>query len=207
MGYFGAKLFVWLQGAEFYKSLHCEAIEKLPAGKGKKWVDAGCGPGILARFAATKGYDTLGIDADSSMIREAKKIAQNESSSAHFEVGDVFHIPPQSADIVSASSLLATLEDKVGGFQALFGAVKPGGSLLIIEPTNRMTSKAADAIIRGGVCGKRISGLRLWARARQGRTVDPKIFNAPEAGQVTFTPLLGGLVGAWLISKKIRIKD
>ena len=201
MGHFGAKIFVWLQGAEFYKSLHSEAIEKLPAGEGKKWVDVGCGPGLLARFAAKKGYDALGIDADSSMIWNAKKIARTENSSARFETGDVFRIPPESADIVSASSLLATLEDKVGGFQALFGAVKPGGSLLIIEPTDRMTPQAVNFFIRSGVHGKRIRGLRLWARVRQGRAVNPKIFNTPEAGQTTFTPLLGGLVGAWLIQK------
>jgi len=201
MGYFGAKLFVWLQGAEFYKNLHLEALKQIPDGKGKKWMDVGCGPGLLTRLAATKGYDAIGIDADSSMIREANKIARNESSSAHFEVGDVFRVPPQSADIVSASSLLATLEDKASGFEALLGTVRPGGSLIIIEPTDRMTPKAADAIIRGGLRGKRISGLRLWARARRGRAVDPKIFNAPEAGQVTFTPLLDGLVGAWRISK------
>ena len=95
MSYFGAKLFVWLQGAEFYKSLHAEAIEKLPAGEGKKWVDVGCGPGLIARFAATKGFDALGIDADSSMIWEAKKIARTENSSAQFETGDIFRIPPR----------------------------------------------------------------------------------------------------------------
>ena len=202
MGYFGAKLFVWLQDADFYKNLHLEAMKQIPDGKDKKWMDVGCGPGLLARLAATKGYNVIGIDMDPSMIREAKKIARNESSSARFEVGDVFRIPPQSADIVSASSLLATLEDKVGGFHALFEAVKPGGLLLIIEPTDRMTSQAADTLIRSGSArGKRISGLRLWARARQGRAVDPKMFKTPEAGEIVFTPLLGGLVGAWLIQK------
>jgi len=201
MGYVGTKLFVWLQGAEFYRNLHHEALKQIPDGKGKKWMDVGCGPGLLARLAAGKGYDAIGIDPDSSMIREAKKIALNENSSAHFEVGDVFRIPPENADIVSASSLLATLDDKVAGFHALLMAVKPGGSLLIIEPTDRMTPKAVDVIIRGGVRGKRITGLQLWAHARQGRAVNPKIFNASE-GIITFTPLLGGLVGAWRIPRR-----
>jgi len=201
MGYVGAKFFAWLQGAEFYRNLHHEALKQIPDGKGKKWMDVGCGPGLLARLAAGKGYDAIGIDPDSSMIREAKKIALNENSSAHFEVGDVFRIPPENADIVSASSLLATLDDKVAGFHALLMAVKPGGSLLIIEPTDRMTPKAVDVIIRGGVRGKRITGLQLWAHARQGRAVNPKIFNASE-GIITFTPLLGGLVGAWRIPRR-----
>ena len=44
----------------------------------------------------------------------------------------------------------------------------------------------------------------LWARARQDRAVDPKIFNVSGVGQITFTPLLGGLVGAWFIQKNIN---
>ncbi|MBI3650524.1 MAG: class I SAM-dependent methyltransferase [Acidobacteria bacterium] len=202
MGYCSTKLFAWLQGADFYKNLHYEAIEKLPASEGKKWVDVGCGPGLLTRLAAAKGYLAIGIDADSFMIQEAKKIARNEASSAHFKIGDVFRIPPQSADIVSASSLLAALEDKVGGFQSLLSIVKPGGSLLIIEPTNQMTPQAVATLIRGGLGGKRISGLRLWARARAGRAVNPEIFKASGAVPVIFTPLLNGLVGAWLIQKE-----
>lgn len=201
MGYFGAKLFVWLQGADFYKNLHREAIEQLSDGEGKKWIDVGCGPGLLARLAAAKGYDTIGIDGDRCMIREAKKIARKEHSSAYFEIGDIFRIPQQSADVISASSLLAALDDKASGFQTLLEAVRPGGYLLIIEPTHRMTRDAADAFIGRGMHGRRISGLRIWARARQGRAVNPEIFNAAETKQVTFTPLLGGLVGAWLIQK------
>lgn len=201
MGYASTRLFAWLQGADFYTTLHSEAIAELPDGEGRKWVDVGCGPGLLTRLAAAKGYDAVGIDVDSSMISEARKIARNENSSAVFEVGDVFQIPAESADVVSASSLLATLDDKVGGFQALLKAVKPGGSLLIIEPTDRMTLPAVNALIQSGVQNKRIEGLRMWARARQGRSVDPKIFNTTQTNQVTFTPLLNGLVGAWRIEK------
>jgi len=201
MGYASTRLFAWLQGADFYTNLHSEAIAELPDGEGGKWVDVGCGPGLLTRLAAAKGYNAVGIDMDSSMIHEARKIAKNENSSAVFEVGDVFQIPAESADVVSASSLLAALDDKVGGFQALLKAVKPGGSLLIIEPTDRMTLQAVNTLIQSGVQNKRIDGLRMWARARQGRAVDPKIFNPTETNHVSFTPLLSGLVGAWQIEK------
>jgi len=151
MGYASTRLFAWLQGADFYTNLHSEAIAELPNGEGGKWVDVGCGPGLLTRLAAAKGYNAVGIDVDSSMIHEARKIVRNENSSAVFEVGDVFQIPAESADVVSASSLLAALDDKVGGFQALLKAVKPGGSLLIIEPTDRMTLQAVNTLIRSGI--------------------------------------------------------
>lgn len=201
MGYASARLFTWLQGSDFYTNLHLEAIAGLPSGGGRKWVDVGCGPGLLTRLAGAKGYDALGIDMDPFMIRTAMKIARVENSSAVFEVGDVFQIPPQSADVLSASSLLATLDDKVGGFQALLAAVKPGGSLLIVEPTDRMTLQAVGGLIENGIGGRRINGLRLWARARQGNAIDPEIFAVTEAKEVAFTPLLGGLVGAWLFER------
>ena len=76
-------------GADFYTNLHSEAIAELPNGEGGKWVDVGCGRSTYSSRCG-KGYNAVGIDVDSSMIREARKIARNENSSAVFEVGDVF---------------------------------------------------------------------------------------------------------------------
>lgn len=202
MGHSRAKLFAWLQGADFYRDLHLNAIEQLPNGEGRTWMDFGCGPGLFTRLAVAKGYSATGIDNDPSMLREAKRIAENEGSSAVFAIGDVFQSRPQHADVVSASSLLAVLDDKAGGFQALLKAVNPGGSLLIVEPTDRMTTQAVDVLIQDGLHGKRIDGLRMWARARQGNAIDPDIFRTGGVQPVRFTPLLGGLVGAWLFQKE-----
>lgn len=201
MGYSSSQLFAWLQGADFYRGLHLEAVAELPSGVGKRWVDVGCGPGLLTRLAAGKGYDAVGIDMDPAMVREAQKIARREKSAAVFEVDDVFKLPPQSADVVSASSLLATLDEKADGFRALLTAVRPGGSLLIIEPTDRMSVSSAEELIRSGLPNGRIAGLRMWARAREGHAVDPSLFRDADGHSVVSTPLLGGLVGSWLITK------
>ena len=202
MGHSRAKLFAWLQGADFYKDLHSRAIEVLPDGKNRTWLDFGCGPGLFTRLAAGKGYSAIGIDKDPLMIREAEKIAKSETSSAVFIKGDIFESRTQGAAVVSASSLLAVLDDKVRGFQALLKVVDPGGLLLIVEPTDRMTTKAVDVLIQEGLSDERIDGLRMWARARQGNAIDPEIFRTGEVQPVTFTPLLGGLVGAWLFQKE-----
>ena len=204
MGKSRAKLFAWLQGADFYKDLHLRAIEVLPEGKDRTWLDFGCGPGLFTRQAAGKGYSAIGMDKDPAMIREAEKIAKNDASSAGFVVGDVFQAPAQGADVVSASSLLAVIDDKVRGFQALLNAVNPGGHLLIVEPTDRMTTKAVDVLIEEGLSDERIDGLRMWARAREGSAIDPEIFRTDEVQPVAFTPLLGGLVGAWLFQKGVK---
>ncbi len=45
MSAFGARLFVRLQDAEFYRRLHAEAAEVAGPGTGKTWLDIGCGRG------------------------------------------------------------------------------------------------------------------------------------------------------------------
>ena len=195
-------LFTWLQEADFYHDLHQEAVEALPAGNGETWLDIGTGPGLVARLAAARGYYVTGIDADPQMIGAAKRIAQRERSMADFQVGDIASLPPESAHIVSAASLLAVLPDRMSGLRLLWKVLNPDGFLLVIEPTEQMTLDNADRVIQKGLPRKRILGLRMWATARQGNIVDPGIYNSLGAKSIRYMPLLHGLVGAWLVQKK-----
>jgi len=194
-------LFTWLQGADFYHDLHKQAVDLLPPGNGNTWLDVGSGPGLVSRLAAQKGYQVTGIDTDASTIQAARLIAGGQGLSINFKVGDVFNLPPESVEVVSAASLLAVLSDRQKGLKSLWSAVRPGGSLLIIEPTAQMTPENAEKLIKNGLAKKRVQGLRMWASARQGNTLNPAIFESFGTERVKFTPLLHGLVGAWVISK------
>ena len=165
-------------------------------------MDVGCGPGLVARLAAMRGYRVTGFDIDPQMIRAAKRLAKHQCSSASFKIGDLANLPVEAAEVVSSASLLAVLEDKIGGLNALWKCVRPGGTLLVIEPTDQMTLENANRIIENGLPRKRINGLRLWAAARQGRTVDPGMYDTLGAESVRIVPLLYGLVGGWIIQKK-----
>ena len=168
----GATLFTWLQGAEFYRSLHQQAVALVPQGEGKTWLDVGCGPGLVARQAAVKGYNVTGVDADAHMVRAARRLACWQGSSATFRQGDLASLAGQQADVVSAASLLAVLDDQLAGVTVLWRSVRPGGYLLLIEPTEVMSPANADRLIRaGGLPRKRLRGLKLWAAAREGRAV------------------------------------
>lgn len=196
------RLFTWLQGADFYHRLHQEAVTTLPPNDGsRQWIDVGCGPGLLARLAAAHGYRALGIDVNPHMIRVATQIAVREGSAATFQVGTIAALPEATADVVSAASLLAVLPDPLRGLLALWRGVRPGGALLIIEPTAAMTMANARACIRQGLSGRRIAGLYLWASARQGRAVDPSIYDQLGAAQRHYLSLLQGLVGAWILHR------
>lgn len=193
-------LFTWLQGADFYYDLHKQAVDLLPQGNGQRWLDVGSGPGLVSRLSAQRGYQVTGIDSDSASIQAAKWIAGIQGLSINFKAGDVFNLPPESAEVVSAASLLAVLPDREKGLRSLWSAVRPGGYLLIIEPTDQMTSGNAEKLIQNGLPRKRIQGLRMWATARQGNIVNPAMFETLGA-EVTFTPLLHGLVSAWVLKK------
>jgi ubiquinone/menaquinone biosynthesis C-methylase UbiE len=195
-------LFTWLQGADFYHNLHREAVDLLPMGNGKTWMDIGCGPGLVARLAMNRGYQVIGIDSDPQMIQSAKRIAKRQGLSIDFKTGDVFNLSTESADVVSATSLLAVLGNKASGLNSLWKCVRSGGTLLIIEPTNRMTIENANQVVNSGLSRKRINGLRMWATARQGNTIDPAIFETLVVDSIKFEPLLQGLVGAWILYKK-----
>jgi len=194
-------LFTWLQGADFYHDLHKQSVDLLPQGNGQLWLDVGSGPGLVSRLAAQRGYRVTGIDSDAASIQAAKLIAVSQGLSIEFKSGDAFKLPEESADVVSAASLLAVLPDREKGLKSLWSAVRAGGSLLIIEPTYQMTSENANRAIQNGLPKKRIAGLRMWANARQGNIVDPAIYETLGAESIRFVPLLQGLVGAWVIQK------
>ncbi|MBI5178637.1 MAG: class I SAM-dependent methyltransferase [Nitrospinae bacterium] len=199
MGMFSARLFTWLQRADFYRDLHNEAVEQLPVGDGAAWLDIGCGPGLVARLVSRRGYQAVGIDSDPHMVRAAEAIARRERSSARFMVGGMRGQP--RADVVSAASLLAVLGDPGDGLRVLWESVKPGGTLLVVEPTPEMTVRNANAIIGNGLPGRGKNLLRLWAFARQGRAVPPGIAASLPAGSMHLVPLLNGLAQAWVIRK------
>lgn len=200
MSYFSARLFAWLQGADFYVGLHRAAVEQLPPGHGKSWLDVGCGPGLVTRLAAAHGYASVGIDLDHHMIRVARRLAAREASPAIFYTGNVLQpgAPLRQADVVSAASLLAVVKDKSAALDQLIRYVRPGGRLLIVEPTAELTAQAALELTRMGTLGRRSWGLRLWARAREGKTVDPHVFRMLHH-EVERIDLLHGLVAAWVV--------
>lgn len=194
-------LFTWLQGADFYFDLHKQAVESLPIGNGEIWLDIGCGPGLVTRLAAERNYHAIGIDTDPQMVAAAKRIARSKHSAAEFQIGDFANLPADSAQVVSAASLLAVLPDRKAGLHSLWRLLRPGGTLLIVEPTHQMPSQNAIRVIQNGLPKKRIEGLRMWANARQGNIVDPSIYETLGADSIHFQPLLQGLVGAWVIQK------
>jgi ubiquinone/menaquinone biosynthesis C-methylase UbiE len=192
-----APLFRWLSGADFYATVHAEAVARAPAGR--TWIDVGCGPGLVTSLAARRGFEAKGYDASEAMIAAARARA---GTLASFEVAslDALVASGVTADVVSAASLLFVLPDPARAIGQLFRLVAPGGSLLLVETTPAMRPRAAWA----RMSGRRGAGLLLWGFARRGRSVALTIdaFAHDDLVRSTSHPLLGGLVGAWLLRRR-----
>ncbi len=187
-----ALLFGWAQRSAAYASLHQEAVDLVgPANDGATWLDVGCGPGLVARLAADRRYDVLGVDRDAAMIRAARRSGSRPG--LRFEraaLGD--DLPP--ADVVSAASLLCQLPDPAAGVEALWRLVRPGGTLLLVETTAAMSrATAVAAAPQRDVRSRRV--LSRWGAAREGAAVPVAAFDLLPADHAV-VPLLGGTVVA-----------
>ncbi|OIR09798.1 malonyl-[acyl-carrier protein] O-methyltransferase [mine drainage metagenome] len=203
MSQLSARFFNYVQGAEFYRDLHQQAVSLLPPGSGSLWFDVGCGPGLVTRLAAEHGYQATGFDMDPTMIVQAKKNSSDELSISHYEVISIDELQTLGgkANVVSAASLLFVLNDKERALHQLLSCLVDGGILLVIETTDLMKPRNAWAWLLQNGFGNRNWILLLWAWTRaNGRSVTPTDMNISDH-RIERTDLLEGLVSAWLLSK------
>jgi len=197
-----ARLFTWVQDAQFYRDMHLAAAGTLPDGDRRTWLDVGCGPGILTRIAADKGYAARGIDRDPDMIEAARRLGRERNRPAEFEVSDIEAASTRGElyDVVSASSLLVVLPNPAAALRQLAALTKPRGSVLIIEAARELTRMRAFSRILSGKLGRRAYMLQVWATFRSGRVLPEAIFDQPGL-RATHRPLLGGLANAWTVER------
>lgn len=103
-------------------------------------VDAGCGSGVWAQELCEHGYEVLGMDVSSQMIRLARVAAP----AAQFRVGSLFGATlPECNAVTSIGECVNYAFDRRSGkrglaafFKQVYGALRPGGVFVfdIVEP-------------------------------------------------------------------------
>jgi trans-aconitate methyltransferase len=134
------------------------------------------------------------------MVTAARRLARREASPAtflHARFPEATRPVPR-ADVVAAASLLAVAPEREAMLRSLWQCVKPGGALLVVEPTERLTVPAAKAALRDGLQPPGRNLLLVWATARAGNAVDPRVRDCLPEVECRTAPLLGGLAEAWL---------
>jgi len=95
-------------------------------------LDAGCGPGsiTLGLAAAVAPGEVVGIDAQPSLVEQARALAvQRSVTNVRFEVANVYDLPfpDGSFDAAFANTVLQHLREPVRALAELRSVLRPGG--------------------------------------------------------------------------------
>jgi len=125
---YGSQELVW--SAEPNRFLVEEAMD-LPPGRA---LEVACGEGRNAIWLATRGWDVTAFDFSKVAIEKAGRIAEKRGAAVSWRVADVLaeELEPAAFDLVLVFYLHLVEEQRKRAFASSAGAVKPGGTLLIV---------------------------------------------------------------------------
>jgi len=105
-------------------------LERTRVGPGTRYLDVGCGSGMAAEMAATRGAQVTGIDAAESML----SIARSRVPGGDFRRGDLQALPfgDASFDAVTGFNSLQYAGDPVAALREAGRVTAPEGSVVIM---------------------------------------------------------------------------
>jgi len=128
--------------------LLADLVTDLPPGRA---LDLGCGDGRNALMLARRGWSLLGIDFSPTAVALAQAAAQVQGLDARFAVADVsIWEPSESFDLVYSTYALPPREAREAFLAMADEALRPGGTLIIIEWDRAMAPVwgiAADELV------------------------------------------------------------
>ena len=111
-----------------------QLVEEYVPSKEALILDVGCGPGMLAKDLAIKGYKGSGLDTSNMMIRLSKDLfKQLKKEDWNFLVGDVekTEFKQGTFDCVIASGVIEYMFEDMKMLNEMNRILKPGGYLII----------------------------------------------------------------------------
>jgi ubiquinone/menaquinone biosynthesis C-methylase UbiE len=115
-------------------------------------LDDGCGPGLLlAHLEEHADLEQLvGVDVSRGMLRQAQSATGTDD--VLLLEGDACRLPflDESFDVVYARGLLHHLPDPVQGMSEIHRVLKPGGTVVVLEPNKTIVSALPRVLARRG---------------------------------------------------------
>jgi len=163
----------WQHFVEMHPEFEAQFLDWLhPIGpeffQGKRVLDAGCGIGRHAHYAASYGADEV-VALDLSVAVETARLNLQPLDNVHVVQGDLLHPPFRTAaqgggfDFIYSIGVLHHLPDPYAGFRSLVDYVRPGGTIAvwvygfennglvrnIVEPVRRLSTRMPPSVLRG----------------------------------------------------------
>jgi SAM-dependent methyltransferase/uncharacterized protein YbaR (Trm112 family) len=133
---------------------------------GRLVLDAGCGFGRHALFAARYGAEVVAIDNSSDAVASCKQNL-GDAARAHVIQADVASPPLRRAafDLVFSYGVLHHLTDPLAVFRVLGELVAPGGQLSIwVYGPRQGTTRVATGALRGAAAAMTLEQLHKFSR-------------------------------------------
>jgi SAM-dependent methyltransferase len=111
-------------------------IDLVPAAPGERWLDAACGPGLVARGLARRVGEVHGVDMTPAMVEVARREAAAEGiKNAVFSVGDATALDVREAAYDGAVTRFSLHHIPVPGrvVEELARVVRPGGAVVLAD--------------------------------------------------------------------------
>lgn len=112
-----------------------QIVSLLNLPKGAKILDLGCGQGRISIPLAKKGYDVIGYDASSELLKEANKRAEEEGVEIQFLEGDMRDLDIDSEfdaviNLGTAFGYVTNEDEDLDILRRVRSALKNGGQFL-----------------------------------------------------------------------------
>lgn len=127
--------------------------------KADRWLDAGCGSGVLSRELGRLGAEVVAVDGSPQMIKVAKLETDNSHGNIFFkEIAAIedFGESNEDFDGVLCSSVIEYVDYPDRAFNEIFRIIKPGGIFLVSVPNSYSPIRWVQKVIRamGSLFGK-----------------------------------------------------
>lgn len=137
----------------FVRCMYPEIVRQVEAAEGENILDIGCGNGnILKTLTGRRPGNYYGVDLSPAMIGEAKK---RLPEGVNLQIADVVNLPfaDQSFDILLCNASFHHYEEPDKAISEMHRVLRPGGTLILGDPTFPLLRKLFNWAIKWGNSG------------------------------------------------------
>ena len=125
-----------------------------PSREPSRCLDLGCGVGTLSRFAAARGFQTLGLDGSPAMIEKSRSLSGEQGDRLEFRetmipLDDTLMDELEgTADLLLASSVVEYLDDAPGFMAQCERLLRRGGIAVVSFPNATSLYRRIEPLLK-----------------------------------------------------------